>query len=356
VLNDDVQLLRNYEEWLLEQGALLPKPLVWTPALATEVFHYLENHLRLHGGIMTNSPPFESHPYSNEFPLRGYEKYIIGTFPPSSYLCDRTGLNALFHPDGSYYCSSPEIPFYHGNMGAMWNYLLTPGELIALINTPRNQKVDYLVNLLNALQINYGDIISTTQRQIANGKYKADDECLVNIICNEGLIYHMIFNTSAKYLLFNTGSPFRKEGLKIHTNANDNGEPGNVMIANCGAFELLVRTLQILNYSVAIRMNLGPTPHFDWTIINEVNRIFIQNQLHNKVIFELKIIADAHSKELTVVTGPSPSPQARRGLPRNSNYLAWLTLNPGSDVEDFITTVYTYFRNNDWAGLYNLNV
>ena len=88
------------------------------------------------GGNLPPNPPFEIHPYLNAFILGQYKKYIIGTFPPISYLVDdplivAAGIPNLVQP-GLQAINPPRIPFYHGNEADMWDCLLTPAEKFAL--------------------------------------------------------------------------------------------------------------------------------------------------------------------------------------------------------------------------------
>ena len=48
----------------------------------------LINHLLAYNFVLPAETPVEIHPYIDTFELRDYDKYIIGTFPPISYLND----------------------------------------------------------------------------------------------------------------------------------------------------------------------------------------------------------------------------------------------------------------------------
>lgn len=47
------------------------------------------NELIQNNGRLPPHSPFEIHPYKSGFPLQEFEKYIIGTFPPISYVLDK---------------------------------------------------------------------------------------------------------------------------------------------------------------------------------------------------------------------------------------------------------------------------
>ena len=328
------------------------------------------------GGNLPPNPPFEIHPYLNTFTLEQYKKYIIGTFPPISYLVDHplisvAGITHLVNlgPQAGN-ISQPAIPFFHGNAGDMWAYLLTPPELTALnFTVGRNTKKTYLINFLREHKINYSDIIKTTQRCLNNdGNYDFTDTCLKNICINKELIYHILLNNNSEHLLFNTGSPFSAEGLTIHANLNAGNPAGRVNVnSNTASFDLFVRGCQDLGLKIELRIQQGPTPFFPWTEINTVNRLFLQANMHNKVAFEMRIsitdkVVDDNLKEFggertyTVVTGPSPSRAALRGLTRNRNYINWMMLNPPpNNPGTFVQYIYQTFRFGPIANLYALN-
>lgn len=323
------------------------------------------------GGILPPSPPFEIHPYLNEFPLQNYEKYIIGTFPPISYLRDypnplAPAFAAITYPAGGV-VPAPWIPFYHGNRGSMWEYILNDIEYAHLlhivpgvINPPVNRvnaKL-FLIDFLNKKNINYSDIIRSVQRKT----YNANDSGLFNICINEELICHILNNKNAKEILFNTGSPFRVQGLKVHRNRNRYGLPGMVNInSNTSAFDLFVRGCQEMGLKVEVRIIQGPEVHFNWTPISVA-----APHLHNKVIFEMRLSGDINSKEcsfsgikeLTIVTGPSPSPLAvALGVPNSENFFLWSALQPpgAGGAANFIKYIYQTFRGNI-APLYLINI
>ncbi|MCP1384996.1 hypothetical protein [Runella salmonicolor] len=321
-------------------------------------------------GILPPNPPFELHPYISELHLEKYEKYIIGTFPPISYILDHP---AIIIPIVGI-PTRPWIPFYHGNRGSMWEYLLTNPEyaaLEAIIPLPNNLNPapariaakNFLIAFLQKEKINYSDIIQSVQRV----QYNANDTGLRNICINKDLICHILTNENAKYLLFNTGSTFSAQGLQIHQNANVNGVVGNVNVAKSQAFDLFVRGCQDMGLTVAIRIQHGPTLHFNWTTINIPNTPFLQTQMHNKVAFEIQVSNPNNlklpcgefksPKILTVITGPSPSPIALLGLANNQNYLNWVMVNPGANQHDFIEFIYQNFRGHiNLDNFYDLNV
>lgn len=329
------------------------------------------------GGWLPPNPPFEFHPYVDQFPLEDFEKYIIGTFPPISYLLDKpqisaAGIVTLQQPIGvgGNPITRPWIPFYHGNQGSMWDYLLTPVEYAALNLTVGGDPAKaFLIDFLKDNSLNYADIIKSTQRELENGAYTANDKNLHNICINTDLICHILLNTKAKYLLFNTGSPFSTSGLKIHRNANPNGLSGQVNVNSVTAFDLFVRGCQELGLEIYFRMSNGLTPIFDWTEISVLNALFLQGQMHNKVVFEMRIVSNTNKgilpcngftgyRDFTIITGPSPAKLAVLGLANNANCQHWIRNNSGKRAQDFIRFIYQSFRGTDLdiSNLYALNV
>lgn len=205
-----------------------------SPSIAADFANFLND---LHpDGILPADPPFELHPYLQDFPLQDFDKYIIGTFPPISYACDKTIplLDNLVQPDGSN-LSKPHIPFFHGNRSSMWRFLLRNGEHRQLEdilnggNDARQQARIFLIGILNRLHINYSDIIRSAQRRLKENKYTAEDRSLWNISINNGLINQLLANNKAKYLLFNTAIRFAAEVLQYIETQTDMAYLDNLM-------------------------------------------------------------------------------------------------------------------------------
>jgi hypothetical protein len=320
------------------------------------------NELILNAGQLPLNPPLEIHPYKSEFPLQQFEKYIIGTFPPISYVLNHmqvvaAGIQSLSQPVGAggNNITQPLIPFYHGNRGSMWDFLLTPAQmaaLTALLQGPngRQQAKQYLIHFLLEHRINYADIIDSAQRSLNNqNRYTASDSNLYNICINKDLICHILTNPHAKHLLFNTASIFGGAGLQTQGNGMVN------VNTNTKSFDLFIRQCQELGLELAIRIQNGnPATQFNWTTIQMLN----SNKGRNKLVFELRLKNPANNKKLscnfepgaekilTVVTGPSPATIALLGLSGNVNCDEWLKANPRKQRRDFIQWIYQDFRNN----------
>jgi hypothetical protein len=367
VLKLDNQLLANYRAWLVANGMVLPNPLVWNAEFTRDALEIFQENVLANNGTLPLNPPLEVHPYWLDFPLQNFNKYMVGTFPPINYFCDQIPIIELNHPNGQYYDCAPDIPFYHGSRQSMWSHLLTNlenDELLAILNNAvqpapinRTMSKQYLIAFLNACEINYADVVFKAQRNLAGGKYTSDDAKLFNIEINSGLIEHLLQNDQAEFILFNSGSTFRNSGLSIHQNVNPNGAPGTVNV-DCGcALDYFIRGCQELGHLVELRIENGPTPHFPWTAIDADNVELLTGQMRNKIIFEMRISSGNLIREVTVITGPSPSRQSNRGLPANGNYINWLhNINPQGSPPIFKNEIYASFRGNNWDDLYTLNV
>lgn len=336
----------------------------------------IDNSLFINGLIPTRgqlpaNPPFEINPYKQDFPLENFEKYIIGTFPPISYILDNILISAvplieLLQPidAGGNNIRLPRIPFYHGNRGSMWDFLLTTPELAALniiingVNGRQNAK-NFLINFLRDNKINYADIIDSTQRNLINGRYNAGDKNLNNICPNNDLICHILSNPNAKYLLFNTSSIFSNQGI-IFTGANFID-----VDANTKSFDLFVRQCQELSLEIQIRIRLGnPATQFPWTNLTGLT----VPQRRTKLIFEMKIknpmgnlklncdFKQGSERIFTIMTPFSPAAVDRGALGGNLIVNNWLLLNPGQTKRDMLSLIYQNFRNNIFLPNYIMNV
>lgn len=353
-------------------GQKLLDPLVYNSSVAIANNEAFVAGLISTSGQLTTNSPFEIHPYKQDAPLENFEKYIIGTFPPISYILDNpsiytAGIVTLQQPisTGGLPINSPWIPFYHGNQGSMWNFLLTTSEMSEMISirngtNGRQNSKKYLIEFLLKNKINYADIIDCTQRN-RNKKlrYDGQDVNLNNICPNNELILHILSNPNAKYILFNTSSIFSNAG--VITDA-----VGFVNVsANTKSFDLFVRQCQELGLEFQIRILHGKSEtHYNWTNVSELNisqrrtkftfEIKIKNPLGNK-----KIISDfkeGRERIFTVVTPFSPAAVKRGRTKANKIVQGWLIINEGQIPSDLLALAYQNFKNNIIAPLYDLNV
>ena len=363
-------MIKNNNNLIFLRGIQLPLNCN-DPVITNDNNVFIANLIPTAGELPPN-PPFEIHPYKDDFPLKDFEMYVIGTFPPISYILDNiqlaaTPFNTLTQPNcaGGQIINRPRIPFYHGNQGSMWDFLLTPQEIAVLNETlngenGRQNAKQYLINFLLNNKINYSDIIDSTQRNLnALGRYDGKDTNLNNICVNNSLICHILNNKNAKYLLFNSSSTFGAMGL--NTLANGMVNVNN----NTKSFDLFVRHCQELGLEIQMRIQNGnPANVFNWMNITALNPA----QKSNKIIFELKLKNPANNKKLTcdkfetgsekiitVVTGPSPSAINQLGLIGNIICDKWLLANPGNNRLNFIHWVYQNFRNNNINAYFPLN-
>ncbi|MFA7445692.1 MAG: hypothetical protein WCY89_07060 [Flavobacteriaceae bacterium] len=309
-------------------------------------------------GQLPAIPPVEIHPYLNVFPLGDYDKYIIGTFPPISYLY-KYNLPALRQPvfggNIGRRIPNPIFYFFHGNKKLLWDYFLTD---IEFNNIPQNKDEvpQYLINILNSpeIEINYSDIIKSTQRQLDNNKYTGKDKFLYNIQPNLELITHILNNQNAQYLLFNTASIYGVQGLELDNN-------GRVSLENdTKSFDVFVRTLQELNYEVQFSFDEGYT----WVPIANLN----QNQRKIKLFFKMKIQNNDSSdfcksfqkgteREFSVVTPFSPAVAHRPNLLAGNPIVCnWRVNNNFQNTTVMLSAIMSYFRTNNWQELQNMNI
>ncbi|WP_417371242.1 hypothetical protein [Gelidibacter japonicus] len=323
------------------------------------------NDLELNNYILPNEKPIEIHPYLDKFPLRPTEKYIIGTFPPIQYLRD-----TLEIPNGiGDIKPRPKIPFFHGQGCDQWIFFLNDEELENIGAFDANNHIDvrqeqceHIDRILEESDINYSDIIYSTNRKA----YNANDESLENIVPNLTLIRHILTNNRSKYLNFNTSSLFNS--------GNDFGfyfnNYGHNMIGNLKykvqSYELFLVTLKTLGFKLELKLN----PNDDWVDLHMDNSLYFSNNYKNKALTKLRVTTKHSieieneeynnlSKEFSIITGPSPSGNACRSLGRNQIHINWLE-NLDHNINEPLTHVfrnefYTIFRENPDA-LVNWNI
>ncbi|MBO3096828.1 hypothetical protein [Gelidibacter pelagius] len=239
---------------------------------------------------LPQEPPVEIHPYLSEIKLKDYDKYIVGTFPPISYLNDNqilvnNGLDILFNANEGI-ITKPAIPFFHGNspQASMWNLLLDN-----VFENPNRQDAKHsLIDFLQNNEINYSDIIYSTKRM----DYGHEDSYLRNIQIYKGLLKQIINNINLNRILFNTSSTFSVRGLSTHANNGANALVGRINVnSHANAFDLFVRGLQDLGCSIQFFLedNNGRI-RLNWAEANIDNRIIVRNILKTKIIFQARVI------------------------------------------------------------------
>src|SRR5690554_1072474 len=173
--------------------------------------NHIANYIFEHNGQLPPQPMFEKHPYLDTFELQNFEKYIIGTFPPISYIYD----HPLLVENNISQNKRPEIPFFDGNVSSMWKYLFTDEEFQILNelvnNNERIEAKNHIIENLNELKINYSDIIKNTRRNV----FSYEDKDLYNIKPNLDLINQILVNPNAKYLNFNTSTLFNTTEIGV---------------------------------------------------------------------------------------------------------------------------------------------
>lgn len=320
---------------------------------------HIANYILQHNGQLPPQPMFEKHPYLDTFELQNFEKYIIGTFPPISYIFDHPVLNENNIGQNQI----PNIPFFHGNMISMWKYLFTNEEFQILNelvnNNERFEAKNHIINKLNELKINYSDIIKNTRRKVFSYK----DEDLYNIKSNLDLINQILVNPNAKYLNFNTSTLFNTTEIGVRNRNWGQYLAGSIKeLPN--SYNLFLVTLQSLGFTIEISHDENI-----WYTINQNNAKLINHHFKNKISTKLRISIKELNKfnfklsnvcrEFVIITTPSPSDGASIPLVNNHIFINWLQNQPQhiqTPTIQFRKYIYQLFRNNDWDALQAMNI
>ncbi len=319
------------------------------------------------------NPGFEKHPYKGLLTNSDTPKYIIGTFPPISYLIDTLQaegqvIEQLTQPTAPHQTiSKPQIPFFHGNVNALWSVLLTPAELGEMRGfLPTNRKVarQYLIDKLNTIGVYYDDVILATQRKLGglgephnNLGYTYEDVNLKNICPDIDLVQKVLNHQMLDVVCFTNGATFRSGnngGLQFYTQVN---RQGLIKTGNADALSLFLRTCQDLGLNIEMRC----LPFFDWTPVHQLTAV----QKRTKLIFELRIsktlkitipaLQSFQQKEFTAITPYSP---AAHGTIETHPIVLALKQAIGMHLSanQLLSNIYTRFRNNTYQELYQFNI
>lgn len=323
------------------------------------------NSINNNSSILPSNPGFEKHPYKNILQNIQAKKYIIGTFPPISYLidtiCQRNfSLSKLKQPSfPNQEITQPQIPFYHGNVSGLWGVLFTEEELIELKQLSSQNRYaakDFLIHWLNANDIFYDDIILYTQRKLGKLKpnnnlgYTYEDVNLKHICPDEELINRVLSNLDLGIICFTNGMTFRSGGLSI-------SNLGLVETENSDALSLFLRACQ----NIGLKIEMQCMPFFDWTILDELTPA----QKRTKLIFALRftktnkcensMFSNFKEKIVTVLTPFSP---AAHGKIESHPIVVSMrnTIGINCSASRLLPLIYDKFRNNTYQDLYQFNI
>jgi hypothetical protein len=295
---------------------------------------HIADEILLNNGILPDESPIEIHPYSYQEFVLGYDKMIIGTFPPISYIYD----HPLLVDNNIGQNRKPEIPFFHGNRGGMWQVLLFGNCYDEIFNLPRNQTKKELIDELIFRFIRYDDIIQSAKRKLINGKYSAEDKNLFNVVPKSSIIKDILKKIDLKAILFNTSTTFSKN-IRINKNNKIDVERNSIL----KSFDIFIRTIQELNLSVDFKLDeINGDIIQDWIELNYTNRNVISRNFRFKIIFKIRI-RENHKilKELFIITPFSPAALGKTN--QNPIVHQWLIQNPTMNKKDLLKKIYQSF-------------
>ncbi len=270
--------------------------------------------------------PQEVHPYLKyrREMLESPKGYIIGTFPPSSYLRNKTFKDGAindqcFKVNGISVQSRPQLDFFHGNQASFWRLLGI-----------ENINIQEILSFLKSKNWVYSDIIYSCSRK--NIKSSSDSD-LLNIVPNFHLIDEILNREDCPKLWFNTSGTFNKDGINVYKTGVNRGFVN--INTSTRSYELFLRTLQNLGHKLKVRLNKNDK----WLDVNDTNSDQLKTNFSYIISHQLKI---NNNKTYNISTGPSPSSQARRTMTNNLYFINWAInqpdVNRNSDI--FIKDIY----------------
>lgn len=330
--------------------------------------HEISNSINNGISTLPLNPGFELHPYKNILKNFNVNKYIIGTFPPISYLIDiirqeNIEISLLKQPTfPNQLINQPQIPFFHGNVTGLWSVLLTQieiEELSIIRNLNRFDAKLFLINWLVKNQIYYDDIIELTQRKLGRLKpnnnlgYTYEDVNLVHICPDLSLVAKVLYNDNLKIICFTNGKTFtsgKSGGLNI-------SKDGKVNTKDSDALSIFLRACQNLGMKIEMQCQ----PYFSWINFQDLSNI----QKRTKIIFEIritktnlctnKLFDKFNQKIVTVMTPYSP---AAHGKIENHPIVLSFKNQYGLNYTaiKILPKIYEKFKNNTYLDLYNFNI
>ncbi|GAA4318692.1 hypothetical protein [Flaviaesturariibacter amylovorans] len=341
---DTMILKRNLDLFNASRATLLLAPVTDSdlvthgPELFAETREAALAYLLDRRGQLPSTPFTEFHPYKESYPLRSeFSVYLMGTFPPISYLLDLlplAKLPQLVKPGGGS-IKKPKVSFYHGQRCAQWK-LFDP-QLIPKTITPANRAAvrAALIAFLQDAGVNYVDVIDGCQRL----DYDAKDSHLFNILPNLAAFEALLACPHENPLLiFNTSSAFGTGGLNFM--ADGSFQP------QAKSFDIFLAVVLEMQCPVAFSVDGAA-----WLAVTPRNAAAIKRQMSSKLVFYMML----DKKVFNVVAGVSPS-GATLNLGANPCFQQYCHSAGTTDQQSFKRFVYRNAIQKNLGPLWNLNV
>lgn len=363
LINRDLDLLYCRTMYELQNDEILKNIEADCKLFKKEVISNISNGV----SRLPNNPGFEKHPYKGLLDNSDASKYIVGTFPPISYLIDimnseNCSVDRLQQPTTPFQIlTRPEVPFFHGNISGLWKVLL-PDEKYEEFKKQKSNNRDeakkILIKWLKDSNIYYDDIIFYAQRKLGilmemNLGYTYEDKNLKNIYPDVSLVEKILMHTNLNVICFTNGATFGSGGLKLYSQIN---RRGIVRTGNSDALSLFLHTCQSVGLQIEMRCN----PYFDWTKLEMLE----DEQKRTKLIFELRIsrtescvldvLKSFDKKSITIMTPFSPA--ASRFLTSHPIILSFQEKHGTISSEKILKIIYNKFRDNTYDELYEYNI
>ncbi len=321
------------------------------------------NKISNNSSVLPLNPGFEVHPYKGILKNIESQKYIIGTFPPISYLIDsirnqNVNISALKQPTCPHQkIDEPKIPFFHGNVSGLWSALFSDKDLFELKSKGnRFEAKEFIINWLIENNIYYDDIIQSTQRKLGQIKpnknlgYTPEDVNLYHICPNINLICKVLTNQELQVVCFTNGMMFRTKGLIVL-------DSGLVDTKNSDGLSIFLRACQ----NIGLKIEMQCLPYFDWIDIEDLNEI----QKRTKLIFKLRFsktnscheakFLNFEEKTITILVPFSP---AAHGKIESHPIVISMKEHFGAKLSasKLLSKIYEKFRNDSFEELYQYNI
>lgn len=274
----------------------------WNQLSMQEMYQASIASITTNQGTLHTIAPVEKHPYIQPI-LSNPEinAVMVGTFPPISYLCDTIALPCLM-PPAQDAITPPAIPFFHGNLGSLWQYALP--NYSSIMAMARGTAAAAIQQELTARKCVYTDIIQYCQRDISTTdgkiKYTASDDALCNIEPNSQLLSFLATDNQVSRIYFTNSCFFTQTPILTGKSL--------INIKKRDAFALFVKAALDAHYQIELHV---PGSH-NWYSLHEGGRSAneiraINSALSAKVHLQLRLTANGMQKQFDVVSAISPA-------------------------------------------------
>ena len=300
-----------------------------------EHFEFIRELVENGGKCPPGQSGVETHPYlrfRHQMVARP-KLYIVGTFPPASYLLQQLNLEEIEHM-GIAVRKQPRHHFFHGAASPIWEYLMDDLDWYA----DDEDVIERILAWLAEREIVYTDIARCVRREMLT---RSSDGNFAELWINRALMNELLDeagdSTAPINIWFTNSACFNKVGVRV----NQTGpQLGRICINGNSAHCIFLRALQMMNWDIELRVPGSENP--DWCTLQDVDRLrseFTQIDFH-----QIRIRKGDRLRSFNIHGSIGPGSKTNRQLSNNAVCAQWMRENDASGPEGLMKFWKSHYR------------